>query len=371
MPRLIVLISDLPGSGLDERARALFARLPKRFDATLVCHRGNPFERVHHFFDALRAAHPDIVYIVDPIYAAVAATRLYRATHRARVVVDTGDLVYQIAREMGRIGPAGLAIVNWAEQTALRMANAIVVRGSFHREWLIKQGYAASSIMCIPDGVDLSVFYPMDATRQRAQFGVRPNEIVIGGVGTIDWSTRRHICFGWDLIEALPLLQDVPVKGVLGGDGTGRAVLEARAQDLGIAERVVFTGRLAYAELPRVINAMDICLLTQLNTPMSWVRTTGKLPLYLACDRYIIASQVGEAARVLEPFDMLLPYVGGGRDTEYPLRLAAKIRYLANDLEQTRLNGKGVEIARRHFDYDALGKLLGQVIDQIITASRA
>jgi glycosyltransferase involved in cell wall biosynthesis len=309
-----------------------------------------------------------MVYVVDPIYAAVAATWFYRATRKTRVVVDMGDLVYELAKEMGRIGPAGLAIVKWAEQTALHLANAIVVRGSFHRESLIKQGYSPSSVVYIPDGVDLSVFHPMDATRQRAQFGLRPNEIVAGGVGTIDWSTRRHICFGWDLIEALPLLPDVPVKGILVGDGNGRFILETRARELGVADRVVFTGRIPYAGLPRAINAIDICLLTQLNTPMGWVRTTGKLPLYLACDRYVIASQVGEAARVLEPFDMLLPYEGGGRDARYPLRLAEKIRYLSSHPEQIRLNGKAVELARQFFDYDFLASSLASVIDQALDA---
>jgi glycosyltransferase involved in cell wall biosynthesis len=366
--RLVVLISDVPGSGLDARARALFARLPKRFDATLVCHRGNRLERVRHFLDTLRAARPDIVYIVDPIYAAVAAIWLYRATHRTRVVVDTGDLVYQVAREMGQVGWARLAIVNWAEQTALRMARAIVVRGSFHRELLLKQGYTPSAVTFIPDGVDLSVFHPMDSTDLRGQLGFRPNEIVVGGVGTIDWSTRRRVCFGWDLIESLSLLRDLSVKAILIGDGNGRSILEARAKELGVADGIAFTGCIPYAELPRAINAMDICLLTQLNTPLGWVRTTGKLPLYLACDRYIIASQVGEAARVLEPFDMFLPYVGGGRDVEYPLRLAEKIRDLTNHPEQIRLNGKGVKIARQYFDYDALAKLLEQVIDQTMAA---
>lgn len=361
--RLVVLISDLPGSGLDERARALFERLPQRFDATLVCHRGNPFERARYFFDALRAARPDIIYIVDPIYAAVAATWLYRATQRARVIVDTGDLVYELAKETGRIGWLSLAVVKWAEQTGLRLADAMVVRSSVHRDLFIARGCAA--VAAIPDGVDLAQFYPLDARAWRKQIGVSDEAILVGGVGTMPWNPRRHFCFGWDLIEVLPFLRDLPVRGLLIGDGDGRAKLESRARELGVSDRVIFTGRIPYADLPRAINALDICLLTQMNSLISWVRTTGKLPLYLACDRYVIATAVGAAAELLEPLDMLLPYEGLGRDPNHPARLATKIRDLVEHPERLRLDGRGVEIARQNFDYDRLAVTLTDWLEHL------
>ena len=360
---LVVLISDVPGSGLDERARALFARLPKHFDATLVCHRGNRLERVRYFLDALRAARPDIVYLVDPIYAAVAATWLYRATQRTRVVVDTGDLVYELAREMGKLGRAELAIVNWAEQTALHMADAIVVRGSFHRELLLQRGF--SRVEMIPDGVDCAQFFPMAVSERRAQIGLRHDDIAIGTVGTLNWNMRRKICYGWDVVEALALLRDLPVKGLLIGDGDGLPILKARANELGVADRIIFVGRVPYAQLGRDINALDIALLTQPVSPISNVRTTGKLPLFLACDRYTLASCVGEAARVLEP-EMLLPYDGIGRDENYPLRVAEKIRALARAPERLLLRGRGVGIARKYFDYAALAHSLRGVIERAL-----
>jgi glycosyltransferase involved in cell wall biosynthesis len=363
MPRIAVLISDLPGSGLDERARALFARLPERFDATLVCHRGNRFARARYFYDALVAARPDVIYVVDPIYAAVAATWLYRATHSAHVVVDTGDLVYELAKETGRSGWLALAIVRWAEQTGLRLADAIVVRSSVHRDLFIARG--GPTVVAIPDGVDLAQFYPMDARAWREQIGVRRDEILVGGVGTMPWNPRRHFCFGWDLIEALPRLRDLPVRGLLIGDGDGRAKLETRARELGVSDRVIFTGRIPYADLPRAINALDICLLTQMNSLISWIRTTGKLPLYLACDRYVIATAVGAAAELLEPLDMLLPYEGLGRDPNHPARLAAKIRGLVERPERLQLKGRGVEIARQNFDYDRLAITLTDLLEHL------
>ena len=96
---------------------------------------------------------------------------------------------------------------------------------------------------------------------------------------------------------------------------------------LGVEDRIVFAGRRPLAELPEILSACDVCLSTQTNDIPGNVRTTGKLPLYLACGRYVLASRVGEAARVL-PGEMLVPYEGTV-DKEYPSRLAERVRALA------------------------------------------
>jgi glycosyltransferase involved in cell wall biosynthesis len=363
MARIAVLVSDAPGGAPEARAHALFDRLPDRFETRVASHQGSPFGRIPHFLSTLRQTQPALIFLVDPIYAAVAATGLYRQTRRVRVILDTGDLVYDLARELGKIGPLGLTIVRLAEQAALRMSDTIVVRGSFHRDWLRERGFA--NVEVIPDGVDLSQFHPTADRGWRARFGIMADEIVAGGVGSMHWNARRQTCFGWDLIEALALLRNTPVRGMLIGDGDGRPMLEARARDLDILDRVIFAGHVPYADLREAINALDICLLTQTNDPIAWVRTTGKLPIYLACDRFIIATAVGEAARVLPP-DRLLPYAGSGRDPDYPARLAEKIRDLMYHPNRLRPDGQGIELARRHFDYNRLAHLLAGVIDRTL-----
>jgi glycosyltransferase involved in cell wall biosynthesis len=357
-----VLVSDMPGSGLDARARALFSRL-ECFDTTFVCHRGRTLDRITKFMKALGDTKPGLIYLMDPIYAGVAAAWLYRSYHRVPVIVDTGDLVFELAREMGRLGPAQLGIVRWAEQTALKMASSIIVRGSFHRDWLVKAGFP--SVYFVPDGVDLKQFFPMDVALLREQLGISRDHVVIGIVGTINWNERRKFCYGWDLVEAFAHLSDTPVKALIVGDGDGVKILKSRAREISTEDDLVFAGRVAYADLPRYINAMDVCVLTQPDSPMSHVRTTGKLPLYLACDRYVISTQVGTAARVLPP-DSLLPYNGIGRDPDHPARLAAKIRALALHRDALQLHGRGVSIAREHFNYDKLARDLAKIVDRLL-----
>jgi hypothetical protein len=109
---------------------------------------------------------------------------------------------------------------------------------------------------------------------------------------------------------------------------------------------------------------LDICLSTQSNDLAGQVRTTGKLPLYLACDRFVLASEVGEAARVL-PQEMLVPYAGT-KDEQYPERLAERIRTLAGQPERLNRHGQSRTIAQSHFDYDVLAARVGRTIQEIL-----
>jgi glycosyltransferase involved in cell wall biosynthesis len=166
---------------------------------------------------------------------------------------------------------------------------------------LARRGITATFI---PDGVDLEQFAPPKNQKPKSP----TDPLVIGMVGSVVWSPVRESCYGWELVEIVKQLQgsiDRPVRGIMVGDGSGLPRLKARCQELGIEGLVEFAGRMPYAELPGWLHRMDICLSTQTNDVVGWVRTTGKLPLYLAAGRYVLASRVGEAARVL-PEEMLV-----------------------------------------------------------------
>jgi hypothetical protein len=117
--------------------------------------------------------------------------------------------------------------------------------------------------------------------------------------------------------------------------------------------------------LPRYLNLFDICLSTQSNDLAGQVRTTGKLPLYTACGRFVLSSQVGEAARVL-PADMLVPYAGT-KDEKYPERLGARIRALVERPESLDRRAELVAIARNHFDYNLLAAKVGCAIQEVLS----
>jgi glycosyltransferase involved in cell wall biosynthesis len=157
------------------------------------------------------------------------------------------------------------------------------------------------------------------------------------------------------------------VKGLIIGDGSGLPELKARCVARGLQDRIVFLGRIPYDDLPRYLNLMDICLSTQTNDAAGQVRTTGKLPLYLACGRFVLASDVGEAGRVLPP-RMLVPY-NGTIDLEYPSRLADRVRSLLKHPGSLQQQAECVAIAQTHFDYDILAASVRQTICKLLPRS--
>jgi glycosyltransferase involved in cell wall biosynthesis len=154
----------------------------------------------------------------------------------------------------------------------------------------------------------------------------------------------------------LCLLRGLPIKGIVIGDGSGLEKLKARARECGIEDRIIFLGRIPYAQLPRYLNLIDVCLSTQTNDAAGEVRTTGKLPLYLATGRHVLASRVGEAALLL-PDNMLVDY-NNTIDSEYPQRLAERIRAISRDSQLMRGSQANRALALQHFDYSVLGRRL-------------
>jgi len=293
-------------------------------------------------------------------FSGVIAAGLYSRLSRCRVVVDTGDAIYELTRNSGSRGGIGLWLTKLLEQIALSISYRIVVRSSYHQELLARQGILA---VAIPDGVDTRQFFPQPGHDLRRQYNLE-GFTIIGLLGTLTWNRRWQICYGWELIEVVDQLRNWPVKGLIIGDGSGFAELKAQCAARALEDRILFLGRIPYERLSRFLNLMDICLSTQTNDIAGQVRTTGKLPLYLACGRFVLASEVGEAARVLPP-EMLVPY-SATKDKDYPKRLASRVRFLLEHPECLEERNTSVQIARTHFDYDVLAVKLQETIHEVL-----
>jgi glycosyltransferase involved in cell wall biosynthesis len=358
-PRVALLVSGPPACAMGERARAFAKRLAGRFQVTVAYRGPTRVTGMLRLALALARGRPDVVYVLDVSAAGVLAAVAYELLARKPLVLDTGDAAYALARSSGLRGRLGLALTFALEELALRAADAIVVRGTMHREVLTRLG---KPVEVVQDGVEVATFGPRDGRTVRESLGLA-GKIVLGVVGSSVWSPRLRICYGWDLVEAVALLDDLPVAGLVVGDGTGIAHLQERCRELGIEDRVRFVPRVPYDDLPRYLGAMDVCLSTQTNDLPGRVRTTGKLPLYLAAGRCVLASDVGEAALVLKA-SMRVPYEGVV-DRAYPARLAARIRALAKSPGAFGTRDDLVQLARERFDYDVLAPRVAALLDRV------
>jgi glycosyltransferase involved in cell wall biosynthesis len=361
MKSITFVVSGDEQSAMGYRARALAEHLRERYDIRLAYREGNKLVALLRFYRFLRRAKPQVAYVFDMSYSGVIGAWLYRLTGGSRLIIETGDAIYELMRSTGNRGAVGLWLTGWLEKFSLRIADRIVVRGRFHQELLARAGVAADVIQ---DGVDTREFAPFRVDELRREHKLN-DALTVGLVGSSVWSEKLGMCYGWELIEMLRLLPSAPVKGVMIGGGTGIPRLKARCREYGLEDRVLFLGHVPYVELPRYLNLIDICLSTQTNDVVGQVRTSGKLPLYLAAGRYILASEVGEAARVLKP-EMLIPYEGV-LDERYPQKLAERVQLILDDPRRLESAAAGVALAKENFEYAKLAERLGDCVELTLT----
>jgi len=299
----------------------------------------------------------NFIYIINIAYSGIIAGLTAKILLGKKIIIDTGDINYKLFESIGR-SPLVCLLERLLEYLSLRFSDVIITRSRFHKELLSKR-FPARPIYQLPDGVDCELFIPKGVKTLKEKLGLS-NFLTIGLIGSLIWNKKYNTCYGWDLIEAMKILKGEPLKAIIIGNGNGRRYLERKVKEYKINDRIIFTGRVAYENLSDYINTMDICLSTQTNDINGWVRVTGKLPLYLACARYILATDVGEAHYVL-PQQMLLPF-NGKKDLEYPKRLAKIIQQILSNRRLLEEAAGNRNIALENFDYRKLSKRLETIL---------
>lgn len=359
--KICVLVNDTPYGVMGLRARYLTAPLSHAHHIDILYREAGKLAEWKRFTRFIRENRPDLLYVMNVGYAGGGAALTAKLRDRIPYLLDHGDPSYDLLKSSGR--PLWEAwLVRGAEWAMLKSADGVIARGAVLAESLREKRRAG--IHFLPDGVDLNRFKPLDVADLREQHGLK-DVLTLGIVGSIVWSDRHQMCYGWDIIEAVARLKDRPVKGVIVGDGTGIAHLKKRAEKYGISDRICFTGRVSHEDVPRYINMMDVCISTQTNDAVGHARTTAKLPEYLACGRYIIATDVGGAREVVQDNGILLPYQGI-YDADHPARLAEHIEQLLEHPDTLSAGMKGVDTAKQQFDYNTLARRLADIIDQAL-----
>jgi glycosyltransferase involved in cell wall biosynthesis len=159
------------------------------------------------------------------------------------------------------------------------------------------------------------------------------------------------------LLAAAALVPDATF--VLAGDGPLRAALEARAGELGVADRCVFLGD--RSDVPGLLAAADLFALPSLfeGLPLSVLEA-------MAAARPVVATAIGgtDEAVTHEHTGLLVP----PRD---PIALAAAIRRLQGDPTLAgRLAAAGRERVEREFSAAAAGAGVMRIYDEVVGGTR-
>lgn len=113
---------------------------------------------------------------------------------------------------------------------------------------------AENAMVKIAPGIDIDHFKPVDARELRSSLNLSDKKVIVS-VGRLVSRKGQDV-----LIRALPLIaQHIPhVHVLLIGTGPLKKKLVKLIDALGLQDRVTFTGRIHYAELPRYLSASDL-----------------------------------------------------------------------------------------------------------------
>lgn len=226
----------------------------------------------------VREFRPDVVhgYLFGPNLFAAVAGRLcgVPVTCVAKRNVDAFETPRQIA----------------VQRLAHRLATHVTAVSREVASSSVALGVPAERVTVIENGVDVGRF---DGATRRDGVpgleGVPADAALVGSVGCL--APRKD--YG-TLLAALALLgRDRRWRCALAGDGPDRAALEARAAELGVADRVLFLGE--RSDVDRLLPAFDVFVLSSREEGIP-----NALLEAMAAARPCVATRVGGNAEVLE-----------------------------------------------------------------------
>ncbi|NMM14070.1 MAG: glycosyltransferase, exosortase A system-associated [Rhodoferax sp.] len=256
---------------------------------------------------------PDILHAHSPVLNVLPALRVGRrmgipVVYEVRAfwedaAVDHGDTTE---------GSLRYRLTHWVETWALRRARHVFTICEGLRSDIVARGIPTAKVTVIPNAVDLEAFEPggQPVAALKARLGLQ-GASVIGFIGSF------YAYEGLDLLlEALPgiLARRPDVRVLLVGGGPEEAAIKAQALRLGLADKVVFTGRVPHHQVQLYYDLVDVLTyprhsmrLTELVTPLKPLEA-------MAQGRVLVASDVGGHKELIRHGETGMLFKAGSSD---------------------------------------------------------
>jgi glycosyltransferase involved in cell wall biosynthesis len=181
------------------------------------------------------------------------------------------------------------------QRYACQFADCVLVNATAVKDWLVGEGYAASKIVVIRNGVDLARFTtPADPGRIRQELGLAPGTPLVAVVSRLTRLKGLE-----NLLEAAAMLKPryPDVRFLIVGETSPMEVpyldeLKQLADRHGVGDRVIFTGR--RSDIPALLSSVDVSVMPSLNEALSNVLLES-----MAAGAPTVATRVGGTPEAL------------------------------------------------------------------------
>ncbi len=173
------------------------------------------------------------------------------------------------------------------------------------RQLTSRFGVKEEFIFDAPVGADLDKFRPdIDGAPIRKKYGISGDEQLVLYIGQLHGAQYADL-----FIKAANIvsLRCAHVKFMIVGEGFMEWKLRQTTHELGLGEKLIFSGSIAHDEMPFYIAAATICVAPFEDTLVTRCKSPLKIVEYMASGKTIVASQVGDVTRMLGGVGILTP----------------------------------------------------------------
>lgn len=292
--------------------------------------------------DVAREVKPDVLHAHSPALNAIAALRVGKRLG-IPVVYEIRAFWEDAAVDHGTSSEWGLRyrLTRAMETYALKRVDAATTICEGLRAEIVGRGIPAAKITVIPNAVDVGGF-SVDGARDEAL----ATELGLQGMAVLGFIGSFYAYEGLNvLLAALPsmLAANPAIRVLLVGGGPQDAALKEQARQLGVADKVIFTGRVPHEQVQRYYDLVDVLVYPRLKMRLTDLVTPLKPLEAMAQGRLLAASDVGGHIELIDDGKTGVLFAAGD-----PQALAAKVlALLAAPASWPQLRAQGRSFVER------------------------
>ena len=249
--------------------------------------------------EVVKIVKPDILHAHSPALNALPALRVARSlnipiVYEVRAFWEDAAVDHGTSKEWG----VRYRLTRALESYALKRVDAVTTICEGLRNDILGRGILPKKVTVIPNAVNIENFnIGEEADLQLAEDLGLNNKILLGFIGSFYAYEGLNI-----LLQALPkmLAQNQDIRILLVGGGPQESKLKTLAIQLGIENKVVFTGRVPHDQVQRYYNLIDILVYPRLKMRLTDLVTPLKPLEAMAQGKLLMASDVGGHLEIIQ-----------------------------------------------------------------------
>jgi len=187
---------------------------------------------------------------------------------------------------------------------ALRRATRVIAVSERLRQFAVSLGAAEERTRTIPNGIDVSIFYPRDRQRLRRDLGMTEGPSIVSAGYLIERKGHHRVVRALASLRGNGIAAELWIVGGPGREGEFETEIRREVEQAGLREQVHFTGAVAPARLAEYLSAADVFCLA--STREGWPNVVHEA---LGCGAPVVATDVGGIPDMLPSgeYGMIVP----------------------------------------------------------------